>query len=231
MKKTLALTFFLLVFGKAFAQPYKTLKVYRPYKWMIGLGWSALDDNGNKFGQVFDINNSWNAVPYPSTISLDRYFTYGWSIEGVATYSKYKEGNLINDSTNFSGTYFGFDVNGKYSFYQLYAPSLRWIDPFVTFGAGYTYRENAGTDVHVPAVNLGGGVNFWFTKNIGLQVRSQAKLGVFPEFWNTKSNYLHHSAGLVIRYGRNSKHRNGEFGKRKNKWVHGKKKFRQKGGR
>ncbi|MCH2223838.1 MAG: hypothetical protein MK066_03635 [Crocinitomicaceae bacterium] len=231
MKKILFLTLFIVLCGVSYSQPYKTIKTYKPYKWMLGINWSAIDDNGDKFGQLFDTKKSWNALAFPSTISLDRYFTYGWSMEGIATYSKYKEGNLINDSTHFSGTFFGFDVNGKYSFYQLYAPALRWIDPFLSFGVGYTYRPNAGTDVHSPMVNLGGGVNFWVHKNFGFQVRSQAKFGVFPVIWDTKSNYLHHSAGIVIRYGANGKHQNGEFDRKKNKWVHGRNNFKKRGGR
>lgn len=120
---------FLSSFG-AFAQPYKTVRVYKPYKWMLSADWSAIDDDGSKFTKVFDFNNSWNVKPFPTRLTLDRYFIYGWSAEGALSYAEYTTSKLVNDSTGISGMNFSFDLAGKYSFYQLYAPSARWIDPY-----------------------------------------------------------------------------------------------------
>lgn len=229
MKKAFATLALLFVLSPCFAQPYKTVKIQKPYRWMIGLQWSAIDDNGDKFGKLFDVNNSWNAMVFPSHLTVDRYFIYGWSMEFGATYSQYKAGKLINDSTNVSGTFFSFDANAKYSFYQLYAPRLRWIDPYLTAGLGYTFRQQ-GAAQHAPTVNLGGGVNFWIVNNVGIRLSSQAKFGVYPGFWETPENYLQHSAGLVFRWGENGKHTNGEFGRKKAKWGHKKRRYKQKGG-
>ena len=44
----------------AFAQPWKTVKVFKPYKWMFGVSWSAIDDNGHPFERMFDLGSSWN---------------------------------------------------------------------------------------------------------------------------------------------------------------------------
>ncbi|MCJ8288963.1 MAG: hypothetical protein HRT58_06065 [Crocinitomicaceae bacterium] len=231
MKQILSILIFLVFAQTASAQPYKTIGTFKPYKWMIGVSWSAIDDNGSKFGKLFDVNNSWNLLPYPSTITVDRYFKYGWSMEFGATYSKYKLGKLINDSTNYQGTFFSFDVNAKYSFYQLYAPSARWIDPYLIAGVGYTYREE-GAATHAPTVNIGGGINLWIYKGIGIRLNSTAKLGVYPGFWETPENYLHHSAGLVFRFGAGQRNKNKEFNRRKNKWIHkGGRRHKQKGGR
>lgn len=231
MNKFLSILVFFLFAQTASAQPYKTVGNYKPYKWMFGLSWSAIDDNGNKFGNLFDVNNSWNLLPYPSTLTVDRYFNYGWSMEFGATYSKYKLGKLINDSTNFQGTFFNFDVNVKYSFSRLYAPRAKWFDPYLVAGIGYTYRQE-GAATHAPTANIGGGINLWIYKGFGIRFNSTAKLGVYPGFWETPENYLHHSVGLVLRTKGGSKDSNKNFKQRKNKWVHkGGKRHKQKGGR
>jgi hypothetical protein len=165
-------------------------------------------------------------------ITVDRYFKYGWSMEFGATYSKYKLGKLINDSTNFQGTFFNFDASAKYSFSQLYAPRAQWLDPFLTAGIGYTYRQE-GAATHAPTVNIGGGVNFWLYKGIGIRLQSSAKLGVYPGFWDTPENYLQHTAGLVFKVGAGQKNRNKDFQRQKNQWIHkGNKRYKpKKGGR
>ena len=221
--------FVVAIIGTCSAQPYKTIKIYKPYKWMIGAHWSAVDDNGSKFGKLFDVKNSWNLMPYPSRLTLDRYFKYGWSMEFATTYTNYKAGKLINDSTHFSGPFFSFDVHGKYSLYQTYAPRARWIDPYFTFGVGYTYRQQ-GAATHAPTVNAGIGLNFWIYKGLGIQLHSTAKFGVYPGFWETPENYLQHSAGIVVRMGKN-KNPNKDFGRKKNKWAHKNKRYKpNKGG-
>ncbi|MFT5859353.1 MAG: OOP family OmpA-OmpF porin [Flavobacteriaceae bacterium] len=228
IKKVLSSLFIIALIGTSSAQPHKTIKVFKPYKWMIGAHWSAIDDNGSKFGKLFDVKDSWNLLAYPSRLTVDRYFVYGWSMEYVATYSQYKTGKLINDSTIFAGTFFSFDVNGKYSFYQKYAPRARWMEPYFTFGLGYTYREQ-GAATHAPTVNLGMGLNFWVYKGIGIQLHSTAKFGVYPGVWETPENYLQHSAGIVVRFN-GSKSQNSAFHKKKNGWAHKSKRYKEKRG-
>ncbi|MFT5778951.1 MAG: OOP family OmpA-OmpF porin [Crocinitomicaceae bacterium] len=228
IKKFLSLVFVIAIIGTCAAQPYKTIKIAKPYKWMFGLHWAAIDDNGNKFGKLFDAGNSWNILPYPSRITVDRYFKYGWSMEYAATYSQYKVGKLINDSTNFSGTFFNFDAHAKYSMYQLYAPKARWIEPYFTLGLGYTYRAQ-GAAQHAPTVNAGIGLNFWVYRGLGIQLHSNAKFGVYPGFWETPENYLQHSFGLVLRVKEKGAQSN-EFHRRKAKWAHRGGRGKKKGG-
>ena len=232
MKQVLSILVLVVFVQTASAQPYRTIGVHKPYKWMFGVSWAAIDDNGSKFTKLFDVKNSWNLLPYPSSLTVDRYFKYGWSMEFGATYSKYKLGKLINDSTNFQGTFFNFDASAKYSFSQLYAPRAQWLDPFLTAGIGYTYRQE-GAATHAPTVNLGGGVNFWLYKGIGIRLQSSAKLGVYPGFWDTPENYLQHTAGLVFKVGAGKNNRNKDFQRQKNQWIHkgGKRYKPKKGGR
>lgn len=196
---------------------------------MFGIHWNVVEDNGNKFGGLFDVSNSWNYLFYPSNITADRYFKYGWSIEGAASYNKFNRGKLINDSTDVESHFFAFDVNGKYSFYTKYYPRAKWIDPYFTFGLGYTYRQGNASN-HVPTLNLGFGVNFWI-KNFGIQLHSNAKGGLWPGFWDLDNhdNYLQHSIGIVYRVT-DPAHTNGYFSKPKSKWALKSQRFKKKKG-
>lgn len=229
--KLLSILFFtIVVSGISLAQPYKTLKVYKPYKWMFGLHWNVVEDDGSKFSGIFDVNNSWNVPVFPAKITVDRYFNYGWSLEMAGSYNKYESSKLINDTTDIESIFVAFDVNGKYSFYNLYNPRARWIDPYLTFGLGYTYRDNANTSAHSPSLNLGGGLNFWY-KNWGLQLASSAKLNVWPGIWDAENHesYLQHSVGIVYRTT-TPPHTNGYFGKKKHGWAKKNKRYKKKKG-
>lgn len=196
---------------------------------MFGVHWNVVEDDGNKFGGLFDVSNSWNVLPYPTKITADKYFKYGWSLEMAASYNKYERDKTINDSTGIEATFFAFDVNGKYSFYTKYFPRAKWIDPYFTFGVGYTYR-NANVAEHTPTVNLGAGINFWY-RRIGLQIHSNAKFGVYPGFWDMDNheNYLQHSIGLVYRIT-DPVQTNGYFGKKKYGWAKKSKRYKKRGG-
>jgi len=212
----------------AYAQPYKTIKVYRPYKWMFGLHWAVVEDDGYKFDNLFDANKSWNIAPFPTQLTVDRYFIYGWSMEFGARYTEYLDSKLINDTTGVSGMNFSFDINGKYSFYNSYAPRARWIDPFVTFGVGYTYRDVV-VDPHVPTVNLGGGINFWIINPLGIRISSQAKFAVYPTVWETHGNYLQHTIGIVFRTAWEKGYKNPNS-KKQHKWTKKQTRYKKKGG-
>lgn len=227
-KRTIVLLFSLFCLQSAFAQPYQTIKVYRPYKWMFGVHLNVIEDDGYKFERMFDVNNSWNVLPYPTRLTLDRYFKYGWSMEFAASYASYTDNRLINDTLGVTGTNFSFDVNGKYSLYNLYAPKARWFEPYFTFGVGYTYRD-VTVDPHVPTVNLGGGVNFWILYRLGIQISSQAKFAVYPTVWETHGNYLQHTVGIVYRtpWEKGYEYPNN---KKQHKWTKKQPRYKRKGG-
>lgn len=229
MIKTTLILFLTFTISLAYSQPYKTIKAQKPYKWMVGVSWSVIDDDGRPFSGLFDIANSWNYMYYPTQISVDRYLKNGWSLEASATYTQYPSSHLINGVTGLSSTFLNVDVNGKYSFYNHLSLKMRWFEPYFTFGLGYTYRNNANADPHVPTVNLGYGMNFWVHKNVGIRLHSQAKFGVFPNVWATSSNYLQHSAGFVFRWNERKKSR-GDFDKRRYKWMHGKERYKNNKG-
>ncbi len=231
MKKRLLFSLFLLVSCLTFAQPYKTIKPYAPYKWMVGVHWTVIEDDGNQLGDLFNVGGSWNYLYYPTRITVDRYLRYGWSLEASASYMTYLAGKRVNDTISGGSIFFCGDVNAKYSLYNLYAPRARWIEPYFTFGLGYTFRSSAAVAPSIPTLNLGLGFNIWFHKNVGLQLHTNGKLGLWPGFWDSglHTNYFQHSAGIVVRWsgGKNS---NGDFGKKQHKWTRENNRYKKKGG-
>ncbi|NNJ89971.1 MAG: OmpA family protein, partial [Eudoraea sp.] len=64
--------------------------------WMVGLGWNFIDDSGDAFNDVTTIRDQWNGVAFPSRINIGRYFKSGLGLEAIASYNRYKEGNIID---------------------------------------------------------------------------------------------------------------------------------------
>lgn len=228
MKRSLLIIWVLITYTSLWAQPHGTENIYRPYKWMFGLHWNFIEDDGSKFEDIFDVSNSWNALPYPAKLTIDRYFKYGWSMEFGLSYASYSDSKRINDTTGLSGMNFAFDVNGKFSLYNIYAPRHRWFEPYFTFGVGYTYRDIT-VDPHVPTVNLGGGINFWIVKRIGIQIASQAKFACYPTVWETHGNYLQHSIGIVYRTPWETGYQYPN-NKKQHKWTKEQQRYKRKGG-
>ena len=93
------LIFFILMSNMTMAQPYKTLKQNKPYKWMFGIHWSIVEDDGYPFRNIFNPATSWNLRPYPTRLTVDRYIKSGWSIETAATFGQYVSGKIVNGET------------------------------------------------------------------------------------------------------------------------------------
>lgn len=211
----------------SWAQPYKTIKPYKPYKWMIGVHMSVIEDDGNKLGNPFDVQNTWHYLPYPSRITVDRYINYGWSVEGALSYNTYLDELRVDDTTGITGTNFSFDACAKYSFYNLYAPRARWIEPYVNFGVSYTYRD-ALNEEHVPSLVLGAGLNIWVIRQLGFQFSSRAKLSGYPFFWDSHASYFQHTAGIVFRTKDGKSY--SPSNKKQHKWTKQTRRYKRKGG-
>ena len=219
---------FIMYSQSVLAQPYKTIKEYKPYKWMFGIHWSIIEDDGNPFGNIFNAGTSWNLRPYPTKITVDRYLKHGWSLEGAITMGQYVPSNEVNGQFGLAGFMGAIDIHAKWSFYNLYAPKSRWIEPYFTFGAGYVFRS-VSSPTHTPTVNVGGGLNIWLMESLGIQLASSAKFAFLPTFWNTPGNYLHHSFGIVYRTPdeKSPKHPND---KKRYPWTKSNKRYKNKKG-
>jgi len=216
----------LVVCTVSWSQPYHWYGQPKPYKWMFGLGWNFVEDDGREMCQPFDVAQSWNGLSYPTRLTVDRYLKYGLSVEFAGAYTNYTSGKLINDSTGYSGMFLSFDLNCKYSFYNLIPP--RWLDPYASLGVGMTQRS-AFENPYAATGNIALGVNLFVWKGLGINLQTSGKVALTGEFFGS-GNYLQHSIGLV--YKINPEGRNNSFNKRQYKWINKKEKYKsgRKGG-
>ncbi len=162
--------------------------------WVLGLGFNIVDDTATPFGDTFmDIKDTWNAVPYPSRISIGRFFTNGLGIEAIGTYNKYKVGKIIDGAVNTAPReYFAIDGKISYDLNKLIGETA-WFDPYLHVGAGYSSIGDIGRST----ANAGFGFNTWFGDRWGANFNTMGKWGI--EEGSTKQ--LQHSAGVVYRFG------------------------------
>lgn len=226
MKSFSALFLSLMLLTVAFAQPEKSITNKDTYSWMFGTSWVLTDDDGYPYNP-FLIENLHSHF-FPSQLSIDKYIYNGWSIECALTYSKYNPEKTTNSSSGITGSMFSMDFNGKYSLYKILNSGV--IDPCVVSGLGLSLRNNNDPSARAlsPTVNFGMGLNFWITKQIGIQLKSIIKIGLTDLF--KSSDYMQHNLGLVLRFEDLQKAANSftkskyKISKKRNKINHGGKK-------
>jgi hypothetical protein len=225
MKQLCVALFSFLIVSCTFAQPASIQRKKNPYKWMIGLSWNIVDDDGNAYSNLFDIPGSWNYEYFPSRLSVDRYLRRGWSIEGSAAFNRYTSPKLINDTTGRSGIFVCADFQVKYSFSR-FLRRVKWLDPYMAMGLGGTYRTTQDPNF-TPLVTTTFGANFWFTRKWGIQVQTAGKLALSLDFFKTDADYLQHSIGVVYRFDPKKKSSN-RFSKSQHKWINEKQRYNRR---
>lgn len=205
----------------AAAQPTWWMGQKRPYKWMIGGGWNAVDDDGRDVCQPFDAGQSWHYPLFPSRIMADRYLKKGLSLEFAGAYNNYSSSKLVNDTTGLSGLFISADLNTKFSFYQLFYP-MKWFDPYASLGLGITHRD-AYRQTVTGNLNVCVGFNFWVYRGLGIQIQTSGKLAINGQFFNTDADYMQHTLGVVYKFPED-RYRT-PYG-RKYKWTKSRQKYR-----
>lgn len=163
--------------------------------WIFGVGLNAVDDSGNVFNGLFNVGDEWNIPPYPSRISIGRYFKSGLGIEAIGTYNQYKEGKIIDGLVNARTTdYFGLDARLTYDLNKIIGQTA-WFDPYVGIGLGYTDANSIGRGTYNAAV----GFRTWFSDRWGLDFSSTGKWSIGSE--NGVTNHIQHAAGVVYQFG------------------------------
>lgn len=163
--------------------------------WIFGVGLNAVDDSGNVFNGLLNVADEWNITPYPSRISIGRYFKSGLGIEAIGTYNQYKEGKIIDGLVNPTTTdYFGLDARLTYDLNKIIGQT-GWFDPYVGIGIGYTDANSVGRGTYNAAV----GFRTWFSDRWGLDFSSTGKWSIGSE--NGVTNHIQHAAGVVYQFG------------------------------
>ena len=113
------------------------------------------------------------------------------------------DGSLNKIKKGFNGvsqdeSFWNANLQAKYALRRLFTTESGWFDPYLKLGGGYTsYKsEYAEKDGGVKLL-AGGGINFWFTDHLGLNVQTGYNHG----FQKDGTDYFQHSAGIVIKFG------------------------------
>lgn len=179
--------------------------------WAIGFGVNAVDIRTSKdFGDVF---KDWygtkdlNILPAVSKLSVARYIGAGFSAEIDGTLNKIERGFGDEEAklAKIDEAFWAVNLQGKYSLRRIFTEKTGWFDPYVKVGGGYSKFGDLD-DIKVLA---GGGINFWFNDNIGLNVQT----GYHHAFKQTATDYFQHSAGIVVKFGGKDTDKDGIFDK------------------
>lgn len=163
--------------------------------WIVGVGLNAVDDSGNVFDGIFNVGKEWNIVPFPSRVSIGRYFKNGLGLEAIGAYNTYMEGNIIDGNVISEDIdYYSFDGRITYDINKIIGQT-GWFDPYVGVGAGYTDANNKGRGTYNAVV----GFRTWFSDRWGLDFNSTGKWAMSQGEGAT--NHIQHAAGVVYQFG------------------------------
>ncbi|ASV32490.1 hypothetical protein CJ263_00630 [Maribacter cobaltidurans] len=163
--------------------------------WIVGIGFNAVDDSGNVFDGLFNISDEWNILPYPSRVSLGRYFKSGLGLEAIGSINKYKEGKIIDARVNLEeSNYYALDARVTYDLNKIIGETA-WFDPYVGVGAGYTEANNLGRGTYNAIV----GFRTWFSDKWGLDFNSSGKWAMSQS--DGATNHIQHAVGVVYQFG------------------------------
>jgi Outer membrane protein and related peptidoglycan-associated (lipo)proteins len=188
----LSLCFISSVLAQEVEQLTKKDSIVQSY-WLVTLGTNIVDDSGDEFGELFDLSEGWNMVPYPSRISVGRYFKNGLGLEAIGTYNKYKEGKIIDNVVNTEDIdYWGMDFRVSYDLNMILGET-GFFDPYIGIGAGYTDANNQGRGTYNAVL----GFRTWFSDHWGLDFSSTGKWAMSTE---NATNHIQHGLGLAYRF-------------------------------
>lgn len=161
--------------------------------WLVSLGTNIVDDSGDEFGELFDLSDGWNMVPYPSRVSVGRYFKNGLGLEAIGSYNRYKEGKIVDNVVNPEDVdYWGLDFRVSYDLNMILGET-GFFDPYIGIGAGYTDANNQGRGTYNAVI----GFRTWFSDHWGLDFNSTGKWAMDTE---NASNHIQHALGVAYRF-------------------------------
>lgn len=176
--------------------------------WAISFGANAVDTRfsaasklEDQFSEFFNVSDHWNILPSVSYLNVSRYVGDGFSVGVTGSVNKIEKfvnprgANGDYSVTNPGDvTYYAADGEIKYSFMNLI--NSKWFDPSLHLGGGYTWYDDNGAGT----VNGGIGFTFWFTEQIGLNLKSTYKHS-FEDDRTVMPSVVQHFAGLTFKFG------------------------------
>ncbi|CEN33450.1 OmpA family protein [Capnocytophaga cynodegmi] len=180
--------------------------------WKIGFGVNSVDvrtpsDEFGEFMKDWGGPSDLNILPAVSRLSVGRYIGSGFSAELSGSLNKIEKGyGYVKDAPKVDQSFWGVDLRAKYHLNSLWT-GARWFDPYLQLGGGYAAIEDEGK---FRALG-GGGLNFWFTENIGLNLQTAFN----STFQKDQKNhdFFQHSVGVAIKFGGKDTDGDGVFDK------------------
>ena len=175
--------------------------------WQIGFGVNSVDIRTPKdFGYVL---KDWagpsdlNILPAVSRLSVGRYIGKGFSAELSGSLNKIEKGyGYDKDLDNkVDQSFWAVNLAAQYHLNTLWS-GARWFDPYAQVGGGYAAIDNEGKFRTL----VGGGANFWFTDNIGLNLQTAYHPTMKSE---STENYFQHALGITIKFGKQDRDNDG----------------------
>jgi len=168
-------------------------------KWSIGFGVNTVDirtpHDFGKFLKDWGGPSDLNVLPAITKLSVARYIGAGFSAEVDGSLNKIKKGfNGVSQDESF----WNANLQAKFALRRLFTTESGWFDPYLKLGGGYTsYKSEYSEKDGGVKLLAGGGINFWFTDHLGLNVQTGYNHG----FQKDGTDYFQHSAGIVIKFG------------------------------
>lgn len=161
--------------------------------WMISLGTNAVDDSGDEFRELFDVRSAWNIAPYPSRVSVGRYFKNGVGLEAIGSHNRYREGKVVDEIILTDEIdYWGFDFRISYDLNKILGHT-GFFDPYIGIGAGYTDANNQGRGTYNGVL----GFRTWFSDHWGLDFNTTGKWAMDTE---NVTNHIQHAVAIAYRF-------------------------------
>ncbi len=195
--------------------------------WAITVGAHATDHKAVRgaFNHYFDTDN-WSIVPPLSKISVIRNLNRSFDVDLTASVGEIDNKRLLIDDELFINAGLGL----RYKFANGYMLNENsWFDPYLRIGANYHRYDYEGFNslgaasiqgthdnptTHILGKDIDGeknhfglaggvGINFWFTKNFGLNVASDYNW--IPATKTDYFDFFQHSVGVTFRFGNNDR--------------------------
>ena len=168
-------------------------------KWSIGFGVNTVDIRSpHDFGLFL---KDWggpsdlNVLPAITKLSVARYIGAGFSAEVDGSLNKIKKGFWGKSEDE---SFWAVNAQAKYALRRLVTTESGWFDPYLKLGVGYaSYTSTYTNEDSGVKLLAGGGINFWFTDHLGLNLQT----GYHHGFQKNATDYFQHSAGIVIKFG------------------------------
>ena len=192
--------------------------------WALNVGAHAVDHNSatGPFNQFLKTDN-WDIVPPLSKLSIIRNLNRSFDVDLTASVGEVDNNRLRVKDELFINAGLGL----RYKFANGYIlKEDSWFDPYLRVGAGYHRYDYTGLQFPLTAyhgngdgnesyliteeenleknhfaASLGAGINFWFTKNFGLNVATDYNW--LPAYGgHNYFDFFQHTVGVTFRFGK-----------------------------